>query len=110
MAEITKVSFRGFNKEGNNLKGWATVEIDGDLVLTGIKLVKGGKGLFISMPSVYWESDEEYHDIFFPVTKELREEMTEAVIEAYKNAGKKEEKKSGKKSKAKKTYDDEEDD
>ena len=111
MAEITKVSFRPFNKEGNNFKGSASVTLDDQLVLTGIRLVKGSKGLFINMPASYWESDEEYHDIFFPITKDFREELQEAVIEAYKEA-KKDPGKGKKKStsKKRKDEDDEEDD
>ena len=103
MAEITKVTFTPFNKEGNNLKGFASVTLDDELVLTGMRLISGNKGLFVSMPSALWQSDEEYHDIYFPITKELREAITEEIVEAYKNQKKKakeekEEKKSGKKS------------
>ena len=123
MAEITNVSVRLFNKKNNNLKAFVQVELDSELVLTGIKLVKGNKGFFLGMPSQKWDSDEEYHDIYFPITGEFREELTEAVVDAYKQAKKEEEeddapkkKKSSKKStskkssKSKKKYDDEEDD
>ena len=117
MAEITNVSFRLFKgKKGNNLRGFAQVTLDDEIVLTGIKLVKGNKGLFMGMPAEYWPSDEEYHDIFFPITKEFREELQEAVIEAYENYDEdaEEEKKAKAKKKAKKSKskkdDDEEDD
>ena len=89
MAEITKVTFTPFNKEGNNLKGFASVTLDDELVLTGMRLILGNKGLFISMPSALWQSDEEYHDIYFPITAELREAITEEIVEAYKNQKKK---------------------
>ena len=119
MAEITNVKINLFNKKNNNLKAFVQVELDSQLVLTGIKLVKGNKGLFLGMPSQKWDSDEEYHDIYFPITGEFREELTEAVIDAYKQAKKEEEeeeeapkkKKSSKKStskKAKKYEDDDE--
>lgn len=110
--EITNVKFYPYNKEKNNLKGFATVTLDDELVLTGIKLVKGNKGLFLSMPSVQWVSDEEYHDIFFPITAELRDELTEAVKDAYKDAQNEKPKKksSSKKNKKKVEDDDEEED
>lgn len=112
--EVTNVSFRPFNKKGNNLKGFAAVTLDDELVLTGIKLVKGNKGLFISMPAEYWPTDEEYHDIYFPITAELRAELTDAIKEAYENADEDEApKKKGKKKpskKSRKDEDDEEDD
>ena len=121
MAEITNVKINLFNKKNNNLKAFVQVELDSELVLTGIKLVKGNKGLFLGMPSQKWDSDEEYHDIYFPITGEFREELTEAVIDAYKQAKKEEEeeeeapkkKKSSKKSTSKKKakkYEDDDDD
>lgn len=117
MAEITNVSVRLFNKKNNNLKAFVQVELDSELVLTGIKLVKGNKGFFLGMPSQKWDSDEEYHDIYFPITGEFREELTEAVIEAYKEAKKEEDeeeapkkKKSSKKSSSKKSKKHEDDD
>ena len=118
MAEITNVSVRLFNKKNNNLKAFVQVELDSELVLTGIKLVKGNKGFFLGMPSQKWDSDEEYHDIYFPITGEFRETLTEAVVEAYKEAKKEEDeeeapkkKKSSKKSSKKKAkkYEDDDD-
>ena len=83
--EITKVTVREFNKKNSDLKGFATVTLDDELVLTGIKLVKGKKGMFISMPSQYSEKAEDYFDIFFPITAEFRSELQDAIIEEYKN-------------------------
>ena len=112
--DITKVNIRKYNQPKNNLKGFATVTLDDELVLTGIKIIKGSKGLFLGMPSTYWESDEEYHDIFFPVTADFREELTEQVIEAYENSDdddkkKKSSKKKSSKKSRKASDDDEED-
>lgn len=117
MAEITNVSVRLFDQKKNNLKAFVQVELDSELMLTGLRLIKGSKGLFLSMPSQKWASDEEYHDIFFPITADFREELTDAVIEAYKEAKKDEDeapkkksKKTSKKSKKVDDDDDEEDD
>lgn len=109
--DITNVSVRRYNQPKNNLKGFAQVTLDDELVLTGIKIVKGNKGLFVSMPSTYWESDENYHDIFFPITKEFRAELQEEILEAYKDAADEDEKpKKRSKKKAKRSDEDEEDD
>lgn len=108
--EITNVNFRPYSKPGNNIKGFASVTLDDELVLTGIKLVKGSKGLFIGMPSEQWASDEEYHDIYFPITAELREDLTEAIKQAYKDSGKDDSKKRSKSRKKVQKDDDEEDD
>lgn len=110
--EITKVTLRKLNKKKNNLKAFATVELDEELVLTGIKLIKGNKGLFIGMPSTYVEDKDEYYDIFFPITAEFRSELQEAIIDAYNDDEDDEPKKSKSKSKSKKSkvQDDDDDD
>ena len=60
------------------------------LVLKGIRVVDGRKGLFIAFPQTKRKAKkggkDEYFDIFFPITKEFREELTEAILEAYDKA------------------------
>ena len=109
MARITSVVIRKYDKKGNNLKAFANVTLDDQLVLTGIKVVMGNKGLFISMPSNYSESEDKYFDIFFPITADFREELQDAVIDAYKHGGDEPKKGKGKnKGKAKRRDEDEE--
>lgn len=110
--DITKVLVRKYEGDNgrNALKGFATVTLDEELVLTNIKIVKGSKGLFIAMPSTYWESDEKYHDIFFPITADLREELTEEILQAYKDLKEEKKDKKDKKDKKKKSRDDDEED
>lgn len=110
--KITKVTVRKLNQKGNNLKAFATVELDEELVLTNIKLIKGSKGLFIGMPSEYVEYKDEYYDIFFPITAEFRSELQEAIIDAYHEDNDGESKKSKSKSKSRKSkvQDDDDDD
>ena len=112
--DITKVLVRKYEGDNgkNALKGFATVTLDDELVLTNIKIVKGSKGLFVAMPSTYWESDEKYHDIFFPITADLREELTDEIIQAYKDLKdeKKDKKDKKKKDSKKKSRDDDEED
>lgn len=106
--EVTKVTFYPYNKKGN-LRGFASVEFDEELVVTGIKLLEGSNGLFVGMPAQA-DSEGEYHDIAFPVTKELRKEITEAVIESYEDYdpdAKKSKKKSNKNKKSKRKDEDE---
>lgn len=72
------------NGEGN-VKAYASVVIDDAIVLTGIRVMDGNKGLFVSMPSRQYQQDGEtkYADIFFPITKEAREELQKAVLDEY---------------------------
>lgn len=78
--KITKVNVRLYDK--SSLKGFADVTLDDCLVLTGIKIVDGKKGHFISMPAQAG-ADDKYYDIFFPITKEFREDLEDAVLDEY---------------------------
>ena len=89
-------------------KGFASVTFDDTFCVTGIRIVKGKKGLFISMPSR--EYDGEYYDICFPTTKEFRKKLNDKIIEAYENADDEDEKPSKKSKKTKKSKDDDDDD
>ena len=110
--DITKVLVRKYEGDNgrNALKGFATVTLDDELVLTNIKIVKGSKGLFVAMPSTYWESDEKYHDIFFPITADFREELSDEILQAYKDLKDEKKEKKDKKDKKKKQRDDDEED
>ena len=70
--------------KGNQL-GFASVTLNGGFALTGIKIVQGQNGPFVSMPSTK-DRDGNYRDIFFPVTKELREKLNSTVLDAHNKA------------------------
>lgn len=65
-----------------NVLAFASITIDNALVLTGIRLLNGKKGLFVSMPQNKGK-DGKYYDIYFPVTVELRDTITKAVIDEF---------------------------
>lgn len=68
------------NKE--TLRAMATVKVMDAIFLTGLRVIDGKKGLFVSMPSKK-ETNGEYKDIFFPASKEMRDQLQAAVLEAY---------------------------
>jgi stage V sporulation protein G len=74
--KINKVDF-------DKVKAFARVTLNNEIVLTGIKVIKGDNGLFIAMPSKYNEKKDEYYDYFFPITKEARTELMDAVLKEY---------------------------
>jgi len=49
--EITEVRVSPVEKQNGRLKGFATITLDGVLVVRGIRIVEGEKGLFIAMPN-----------------------------------------------------------
>ena len=76
--KINKVDF-------DKVKAFARVTLNNEIVLTGIKVIKGDNGLFIGMPSKLNEKTKEYFDYFFPITKEARTELMDAVLKEYGN-------------------------
>lgn len=53
--------------------------------VTGARVVLGGKGLFVSMPSNK-DLAGKYFDITFPASKEVRDELQALVLKAYADA------------------------
>ncbi|ADC66348.1 SpoVG family protein [Ferroglobus placidus DSM 10642] len=83
MAEITEV--RIYKAKGNGVvKAYASVSLDNEFVVKGIKIVEGESGLWVSMPSRK-AKDGSYQDIFHPTSREAREKIVSAVLEAYKS-------------------------
>ena len=95
MSIITNISVYTLNDTNSKTVALATVTISDCLVLTGLRIVKGKKGMFVSMPqrklSKPDKNGNEYADIFFPVTHEFREQLTDAVLGEYDRALDKEE-------------------
>lgn len=87
MSIITNVSVYTLNDSDSKTVALATVTISDCLVLTGLRIVKGKKGMFVSMPqrklSKPDKNGNEYADIFFPVTHDFREELNNAILDEY---------------------------
>lgn len=82
MVEITEV--RIYKTRGDGVvKAYASVSLDGEFVVRGIKIIEGEKGLRVSMPSRKVK-DGSYQDIFHPTNKKAREKIVSAVLNAYK--------------------------
>lgn len=86
-AMISSVSIYTLNDSTSKVVALATVTIADCLVLTGLRVVKGNKGMFVSMPqrklSKPDKNGNEYADIFFPVTHDFREELNNAILDEY---------------------------
>lgn len=86
-AMISSVSVYTLNDANSKTVALATVTVSNCLVLTGLRIVKGKKSMFVSMPqrklSKPDKNGNEYADIFFPVTHEFREQLTNAVLYEY---------------------------
>lgn len=68
-----------------SIKAYASVNLNDEFAITGVKVMEGSKGLFVAMPS-YKTTKGEYRDVCFPVTKDARAEFDKAVLNGYEQA------------------------
>ena len=74
---VTDIAVYPFAAQDNPTVAFVNVTILDKLVLKGIRVVDGRKGLFIAFPQSKRKAkkggEDEYFDIFVPITKEFRE-------------------------------------
>jgi len=78
--KITEVRINKF--ENNNTKGFATITLDDAIVVTGLTIIQGKKGLFVSMPNTKGK-DGKYYDSVYPLSKSGRDYINNTVLDAY---------------------------
>ena len=69
----------------DTIKAVASCKLANSFFLRGIRVIHGKNRLFVGMPA---EKDKqgEYRDIYFPASKEVRDELAEAVLAEYDKA------------------------
>ena len=68
-------------EDGEGILANVSVTFGGVFVVTGLKVIKGKKGAFVSMPQYKYKG--EWKDSCFPITGDFREELSDAILEAY---------------------------
>ena len=68
--------------EKDSLRAIASCKVSDVLYITGLRVVHGRNGLFVTMPANKGK-DGEYHDIYFPASKEMRAQLQATILEAY---------------------------
>ena len=86
--KITECQINKVKNSKGSLVAFANITIDDELVIKGIKIVDGKKGLFVAMPCTQGE-DGKYYDDVFPITKECREYLSEFVLNSYDDSNSK---------------------
>ncbi len=83
MQLFTSVRISLVTKE--TLRAMVSCKVAEAVFLTGMRVIEGKNGLFVSMPSKK-DVGGEYHDIYFPASREIRDQLQAAVLEAYRAA------------------------
>jgi len=61
---------------------FASIAIDDKFVVSGIRVVSGQNGPFMSMPQTT-DTNGKYRDLCFPLTNELRQQIIDTVLAEY---------------------------
>ena len=83
---ITAIRIFPVNNKKSSCCAMASVTLCDVFCISGIKIMDGSKGLFVSMPSNK-DKKGEWHDICFPVTKEFRKVMNDSILNAFESLG-----------------------
>lgn len=82
---VTNVQVFPF-KEGatmGHMKGMATIVLNDQFQIRGLRIMEGENGLFVGYPNDPFYRGEDYRSICMPVTRQLREHIETCVLEKY---------------------------
>jgi stage V sporulation protein G len=65
------------------LKAFVDIVVNNVLLIKGVRVMDGKKGLFVSMPREQ-AKDQKWYDTIRCLTQEIRNQITEVVLAAYK--------------------------
>lgn len=79
--DITDVRIRTMDN-GGRMKAVASITFDDEFVVHDIKIVEGGKGYFVAMPSK--RVGDTFKDVAHPLLASTRKKISDAIFEKYK--------------------------
>lgn len=77
---ITSVQIFPLHNSEGKLKAFARIVLNDQLQLTSLRIYEGSKGMFVSYPNDPAHKGEDYRQLFYPVSKELRERIESAIL------------------------------
>ena len=82
---VTNVQVYPF-KEGpsmGHLLGMASIALNDQLMIRGLRIMDGENGLYVSYPNDPFYKGEDFRSVCFPMTRQLREHIETCVLEKY---------------------------
>ena len=70
----------------SKVRAIASVSLDGQFVVKGLRIVDGNKGLFVTGPQSSFKDKDgktKYQDLFFPISNAGKADLEKAVLDAY---------------------------
>ncbi len=81
--KITSVKVKKLEIENKRLLGSASIVIDNEFIITGIKIIRGDNRLFVAMPSEKMP-DNTFKDVAHPLNMECRQKLENAILKEYR--------------------------
>lgn len=83
--QVTNVQLFALKSSDNlgSIKALASVVLNDQLQIRGLRVVNGTNGLFVSYPADPFHEGEEYRSVCAPITRALREHIENCVLEKY---------------------------
>ena len=70
----------------STVKAMATVVLNDQFMVRGLRVMNGCNGLFVSYPADPFFKGEDFRSLVFPMTRQLREHIESCVLEKYQAA------------------------
>ena len=83
MLKITNLQVFPIREPKGKLRAYARVLLEDQIQLTGLRVYEGAKEYFVSYPNDPGHKGEGYRQLFYPVTRELREHIEKSVLQEY---------------------------
>lgn len=80
---VTNIQVYPVREPRGKLMAFVRVLLNDELHLTGMKLYDGANGLFLSYPNDPAHKGEDYRQLFYPITRELRDDIEKRAIAEY---------------------------
>lgn len=74
------------NPSMGKTRAFATIVVNDQLCMRGLRVVDGPNGLFVGYPNDPFYKGEDYKSIYFAITRQFREHVEHCVLEKYQEA------------------------
>lgn len=85
--KITEVRINLVKDSESTLEAFASITIDDEFVVKGLRVVAGRNGEFVAYPASKG-ADDNYYENAFPLNKDTRDYISDEVLNAFYNAKK----------------------
>lgn len=88
--EVTQVNVYPLNEGAyiGRLKALANIVLNDQIQVRGLRVMDGENGMFVGYPVDPFYKGEDFRNIVFPITAELRQHIEKSVLEKYDEATK----------------------